>query len=98
MQVRRGEVALRDVLDRLHAQSAQLEHAVLSAELPDEPDHDAVNRFLVNAYQCAWAGGLPLPATNSRRSPSPPDKVQPLSPTVFFSEKQGSPPNDKGGG
>jgi hypothetical protein len=54
MQVRRGEVPLDDVLDRLHAQSAQLERIVLGSELPEEPDHDAVDSFLVDAYQQAW--------------------------------------------
>lgn len=56
-QVRRGEVTLADVLGRLSAQSSKLEHAVLSDDLPDEPDRVAVNRFLVDAYHRAWAGG-----------------------------------------
>jgi uncharacterized protein len=74
-EVRRGELALSDVLTRLHAQSAQLEHAVLGRDLPDEPDHDAVNRFLVNAYQRTWMGGVRIGAADGRRSPSAPDEV-----------------------
>lgn len=76
MQVRRGEVALPGVHDRLNAQSAQLEHAVFSADLPDEPDHDAVNRFLVGA----------LRARLGWRSPPRRDE----QPTVSLSTRQGA--------
>lgn len=57
LQVRRGEVPLREVLDRLHQQSARLESRVLAGDLPAEPDRAAVDRFLVSAYELAWAGG-----------------------------------------
>jgi uncharacterized protein len=56
MQVRRGEMPLRSVLDRLHERSALLEDTILSSDLRDEPDRDAVDRFLVDAYRRAWAG------------------------------------------
>jgi uncharacterized protein len=62
MQVRRGEVPLRTVLDRLHERSALLEDTVLSSELPDEPDREAVDRFLVGAYARAWTGETSTPA------------------------------------
>jgi hypothetical protein len=55
MEVRRGEVPLAGVLDRLHRQSAALEREILAFEIPDEPDRDRVNRFLVNAYRRAWS-------------------------------------------
>jgi predicted nucleotidyltransferase len=58
MAVRRGEVSLRHVLDRLHEQASRLEDIMLSSNLPDDPDHDAVDRFLVDAYQRVWAGAL----------------------------------------
>jgi hypothetical protein len=58
LEVRRGEVPLRVVLDRLHEQSALLEDAVLASSLPDEPDFNAVNAFLADAYQRVWAGEL----------------------------------------
>lgn len=58
LAVRRGDVLLRNVLDRLHEQTAQLESAMLGNELPEEPDRDAVDRFLVDAYQRAWSGEL----------------------------------------
>lgn len=61
MQVRRGKVPLRDVLSRLHTASAQLEDTMLSSDLPDESDREAVDRFLVEAYERAWAGELPQP-------------------------------------
>jgi hypothetical protein len=57
-EVRRGDVPLREVLDRLHEQSARLEDAMLGSSLPEEPDRDAVNRFLTDAYQRVWAGEL----------------------------------------
>lgn len=47
MQVRRGEIPLRRVLERLHEQSALLEGTILISDLADEPDRDAVDRFLV---------------------------------------------------
>jgi len=56
MRVRQGEVPLSEVLDRLHEQSARLEHAMLSDDLPEEPEHERVDRFLVDAYQRAWDG------------------------------------------
>ena len=59
LAVRRGEVPLRHVLDRLHEQAGLLEGAMLEGDLPDEPDRDAVDRFLVDAYQRAWSGELP---------------------------------------
>lgn len=58
LEVRRGEVPLRMVLDRLHEQSARLEDAMLGTALPDEPNRAAVDAFLVAAYQRTWAGGL----------------------------------------
>jgi hypothetical protein len=68
LQVRRGEVPLREVLDRLHKQSAQLEQAMLSSDLREHPDQDAVDRFLVAAYQRAWAGELDVtPAQHPAR-------------------------------
>jgi predicted nucleotidyltransferase len=56
MQVRRGEIAFSDVLDRLHQQSAALEHILLDDRLPDRSDHEAVDRFLTRAYEQTWAG------------------------------------------
>jgi hypothetical protein len=58
LEVRHGQVPLRQVLERLHHQQAMLEDAVLSSRLRDDPDHDAVNMFLVDAYQRAWNGEL----------------------------------------
>jgi hypothetical protein len=58
MQVRRGELPLRDVLARLHEQSALLEETVLGGDLTDQPDRHRVDRFLVDAYQRAWAGDI----------------------------------------
>jgi predicted nucleotidyltransferase len=55
MQVRRGQLSLRDVLDRLHRAADQLELAVSQASVPDEPDYVAIDRFLCDAYERAWA-------------------------------------------
>jgi hypothetical protein len=54
MEVRRGELSLDQVLDRLHKEGADLERAILASQLPDEPDHDAIDRFLSSAYERAW--------------------------------------------
>jgi uncharacterized protein len=61
LQVRRGELPLREVLDRLHKQAARLEDATLSNDLPEAPDTGAVDRFLVDAYSRAWAGEIDIP-------------------------------------
>ena len=58
LEVRRGEVSLRDVLHRLHEQAERLEAATLASDLPEQPDRDAVDAFLAQAYQRAWAGEL----------------------------------------
>ena len=58
LQVRRGELPLYEVLARLQAQAARLEDATLTNNLPDAPDGDAVDRFLVDAYSRAWDGEL----------------------------------------
>lgn len=55
MEVRRGELSLTQVLDRLHEQGAQLERATLASQLPDEADHDAIDRYLGSAYERAWS-------------------------------------------
>jgi predicted nucleotidyltransferase len=55
MEVRRGDVALSDVLAELHDQAARLEQAVLSSDLREDADGAAIDRFLVGAYQRAWA-------------------------------------------
>ena len=62
LEVRRGEVSLRDVLHRLHEQAERLEAATLASELPEQPDREAVDAFLAQAYQRVWAGEL-RPAT-----------------------------------
>lgn len=59
MAVRHGEPPIGDVLDELHARAARLERAVLTADLPDGPDAAAVDRFLVAAYERAWADSVP---------------------------------------
>jgi uncharacterized protein len=55
MDVRRGEIALADVLAALHDEAALLERAILDSELPEEADRGAIDRFLVSAYERAWA-------------------------------------------
>ena len=55
MAVRRGEVELGDVLDEMHERIARLERTVAAADLPDEPDREAADRFLVEAHERVWA-------------------------------------------
>jgi predicted nucleotidyltransferase len=56
LAIRHGEVPLRDLLGALHDQTAELERAVLDADLPEEADHAAIDAFLVRAYERAWEG------------------------------------------
>jgi hypothetical protein len=55
MEVRRGEVPLTDALDEIHRQAADLERVTLSSNLPEEPDMDAIDQFLVSACERMWA-------------------------------------------
>ena len=57
LAVRRGEVALPDVLTALHDVSARLETVMLDAPVPDEPDRRAIDAFLIDAYESHWARG-----------------------------------------
>lgn len=56
MAVRRGEVTLDEVLEALHERIAQLERTVATADVPDEPDRGAADRFLVEAHEQVWLG------------------------------------------
>jgi predicted nucleotidyltransferase len=56
MEVRRGEIPLTAVLDRLHEQAAALERDILDVRLREEPDRDRVDQFLVSAYRRTWDG------------------------------------------
>jgi predicted nucleotidyltransferase len=57
MEVRRGEVPLREVLERLREWTARLERAILDGDLPETPDERAVDAFLEDAYERTWAAG-----------------------------------------
>ena len=54
MAVRRGEVALDEVLGELHERLAELERLVATAELPEDPDREAADRFLIEAHREVW--------------------------------------------
>ena len=54
MQVRRGEPTLAEVLEGLREQTALLETAALKGELPEQPDHSAIDSFLAEVYQRRW--------------------------------------------
>jgi len=54
MAVRRGERSLDDTLVEIDEVERRLGAALESTALPDRPDDDAVNTFLVDAYRRAW--------------------------------------------
>lgn len=54
LNVRQGAVAENDVLTLAGELEAELKDEIDSTTLPDQPDYDVVNSFLVNAYQLAW--------------------------------------------
>lgn len=56
MQVRSGSVALDEVPEELDLVVGRLERLAQSAELPEAPDREAVDRFLMRAYKNAWWG------------------------------------------
>jgi predicted nucleotidyltransferase len=55
MDVRSGKPALGELIDELQAQAASLENAAVAANLPDEPDLPAIDRFLIHAYEQTWS-------------------------------------------
>jgi predicted nucleotidyltransferase len=55
MAVRRGELPLAQVVADLAEKASELEQAVLaSADLRDEADREAIDAFLVHAYEQTW--------------------------------------------
>jgi uncharacterized protein len=55
MEVRRGEPTLEEVVAELDRATARLTQLVDDRDLPDVADADRIDRFLVSAYQRAWA-------------------------------------------
>jgi predicted nucleotidyltransferase len=56
MKVRRGQPTLDEVVAELDGATARLTRLVDDGDLPEAADADRVDRFLVSAYQRAWAG------------------------------------------
>lgn len=54
--VRRGEVPFNDVLTEIGELERELEDLMTTSPIPPEPDHAAVDAFLVRAYQERWTG------------------------------------------
>jgi len=53
--VRAGSVPLDDVVAQLDEVTARLERLTAESELPAEADRERIDRFLVDAYEQAWA-------------------------------------------
>jgi predicted nucleotidyltransferase len=54
MAIRLGERSFDEVLDEIDDVQARLAEALVETSLPDEPDREAVDLFLVDAYRRAW--------------------------------------------
>jgi len=54
MAVRLGERSFDDAIGEIEEVEARLETALERTSLPEEPDEEAVNGFLVEAYRRAW--------------------------------------------
>ncbi len=54
-RVRRGDVALAEVLDRLNAVEQELARLRSDAAIPPQPDRDRVNGWLHRSYTGFWA-------------------------------------------
>jgi len=54
MAIRLGERSLDEVLAEIDDVQARLAAALEQTTLPDEPERDAVDAFLVDAYRRAW--------------------------------------------
>jgi hypothetical protein len=55
--VRAGNVSLEEVVQRINRVAAELDAASQGAWLREQPDVDAVDRFVVRAYRTAWDAG-----------------------------------------
>ncbi len=55
MDVRHGEIPLDDLVGEIEGVQARLEELLIESPLAAEPDVDAVDRFLVESYEEAWA-------------------------------------------
>jgi predicted nucleotidyltransferase len=54
MAIRLGERSFDGVIAEIDQVESRLEAALAGTSLPDEPDRDAINSFLVDAYRRAW--------------------------------------------
>lgn len=54
LAVRTGQVPENDVLTKAGELEHELKAAIDSSPLRDQPDYDAVNKFLITAYQRTW--------------------------------------------
>ncbi len=54
VDVRQGKHSRDEVLGIAAGLEARLEQLIPTCDLPEEPDMDRVNRWLVNAYRSAW--------------------------------------------
>lgn len=57
MEIRRGERTESDVVAEIEDVERRLAEASETSPLPDEPDHERVNAFIVDAYREAWGWG-----------------------------------------
>ena len=55
MAVRLGERSFDEVIAEIDEVEARLSTALERTSLPEEPDRDAVDAFLVDAYRRAWS-------------------------------------------
>lgn len=55
LDVRTGRVPFDEVLAEADELRNRLEALLQTSDLPEHPDHDAVNAFLADAYRTWWA-------------------------------------------
>jgi hypothetical protein len=53
--LRSGEIPQADMLQRAEALEQELRDAIAASPLPEEPDHEAVEAWMVRQYRDAWA-------------------------------------------
>lgn len=57
LETKRGEGDMNQVLATVAELEREISDLIDTSPLPDEPDRDAVNRFLVDAHLRSWNGG-----------------------------------------
>lgn len=55
LDIRHGQVSMDEVLSNIALWRERIQGAEVDSPLPTEPDHDAINEWLINTHESIWA-------------------------------------------